>query len=85
MRRLTFLPAPLVLVAMAAACGGESPTEGTVIEVVKGSLLSVAGDGQMGSLGKPLLDTLIVKFADPSGNGLSGVAVAWSATRVALG
>ena len=29
---------------VATACGGESPTEGTVVEVVEGSLLSVAGE-----------------------------------------
>ena len=76
-RRLTLLPAPLVLVAMAAACGAETPTGETVVEVVEGSLLSVAGDGQVGSLGHPLSDSLIVKVADPSGNGLRGVAVRW--------
>ena len=62
---------------VAAACGAESPTGGTVVEVVEGSLLSVAGDGQVGSLGRPLSDSLIVKVADPSGNGLRGVAVRW--------
>jgi len=63
---------------VATACGGESPTEGTVVEVVEGSLLSVAGDGQVGNLGKPLSDSLIVKVVDPSGAGLPGVAVGWS-------
>ena len=63
---------------VAAACGAESPTGGTVVEVVEGSLLSVAGDGQVGSLGRPLSDSLIVKAADPSGNGLRGVTVRWS-------
>ena len=66
---------------MAAACGGESPTEGEVVEeveVVEGILLSVAGDGQVGTLGNPLSDPLVVKVADPSGNGLQGVTVGWS-------
>lgn len=67
-------PLPLV----AAACGAESPTGDTVVELVDGSLLSVAGDGQVGSLGHPLSDSLIVKVADPSGNGLPGVTVEWS-------
>ena len=65
---------------LVAACGAESPTAGTVevVEVVEGSLLSVAADGQVGILGKPLSDSLIVEVADPSGNGLPGVRVAWS-------
>ena len=63
---------------LAAACGGESPTEGTEIEVVEGSLLSVAGDGQVGSLGHPFSDSLIVKVTDASGTGLPGVTVGWS-------
>ncbi len=49
-----------------------------VVELVEGSLLSVAGDGQVGSLGHPLSDSLIVKVADPSGDGLPGVTVEWS-------
>ena len=62
------------LALVAAASGGESPTEGAVVEVVEvieGSLLSVAGDGQVGSLRHPLSDSLVVKVADPSGNGLN--------------
>ena len=47
------------------------------IAVAVGSLLIVAGDGQVGSLGLPLSDSLIVKVADPSGDGLPGVAVLW--------
>ena len=70
-------PLPLV----AATCGAESPTGDTVVELVDGSLLSVAGDGQVGSLGHPLSDSLIVKVADPSGNGLPGVTVEWSMWR----
>ncbi len=81
MRRLTLLPAPLVLVAMAAACGAESPTESAVVE---GSLLSVAGDGQVGSLGRPLSDSLIVKVANPSGDGVPGVTVRWSASSTGM-
>jgi len=61
---------------MAAACGGESPTEGVVAKV-QGSLLSVAGDGQVGNLGRPLSDSLIVRVVDPSGNVLPGVTVNW--------
>ena len=66
---------------VATACGGESPTEGEVVEVVEvveGSFLSVAGDGQVGSLGNPLTDSLVVRVADASGNGVPGVAVRWS-------
>ena len=50
---------------VAAACGGESPTGGMEDElnVVEGSLLIVAGDGQVGSLGHPLSDSLVVKVA----------------------
>ena len=70
---------------LAAACGGESPTEGTEVEVVEGSLLSVAGDGQLGNLGKPLSDSLIVKVADASGNGLPGVTVRWSVNSPSYG
>jgi hypothetical protein len=47
------------------------------VEVIDGSLLRVAGDGQVGNLGKPLSDSLIVKVADASGNGLPGVTVRW--------
>ena len=71
---------------VAAACGAESPTGGTVDEVVdvdeavEGSLLSIAGDAQVGNLGKPLSDPLIAKVVDPSGNGLGGVTVRWSAS-----
>ncbi|MEE9225329.1 MAG: hypothetical protein V3U68_03945, partial [Bacteroidota bacterium] len=63
---------------VAAGCGGESPTGGTVVEVAERRLLSVAGDGQVGSLGRPLSDSVIVKVVDPSGDGLRGVAVGWS-------
>jgi len=45
------------------------------VEVIDGSLLRVAGDGQVGNLGKPLSDSLIVKVVDASGNGLPGVTV----------
>ncbi len=50
---------------VATACGGEPPTGGAVVEVVQGTVLSVSGDGQVGNLGKPLSDLLIVKVADP--------------------
>ena len=43
------------------------------ITVIQASLLSVVGDGQVGSLGRRLSDSLIVKVADPSGAGLPGV------------
>ena len=73
---------PLVV----AACGGESPTEGTEVEVevIDGSLLRVTGDGQVGSLGRPLSDSLVVKVADASGAGLPGVTVRWSVTSIPL-
>ena len=64
---------------VAAACGGESPTEGTEdeLDLIEGSFLSVSGNGQVGTLSNPLSDSLIVKVADPSGNGLQGVTVSW--------
>ena len=48
---------------VATACGGESPTEGAVVEVVQGTLLSVSGDGQVGNLGKPLGDSVFTPAA----------------------
>ena len=65
---------------VAAACGGEPPTGGPGAgpNVVDGSLVSVAGDAQVGSLNHPLSDSLIVMVADPSGNGVPGVTVRWS-------
>ncbi len=80
---------------VAAACGAESLTGGVeaepnvpdvpdVPDVVEGSLLSVAGDGQVGSLGHPLSDSLIVKVADSSGDGLGGVTVEWSVSNTGL-
>ena len=71
---LWFCAFPLV----AAGCGGESPTEGPEVEVVEGSLLGIAGDKQVGTLGRPLSDSLIVEVADASGNVLPGVTVEWS-------
>ena len=73
-------PWSCALPLLAAACGGESPTGGTEdeLDLIEGSLLSVAGNGQVGTLSHPLSDSLIVKVADPSGNGLPGVTVGWS-------
>ena len=65
----------MVLVLTLGIVLGCSSEPGAVIQA---SLLSVAGDGQVGSLGRPLSNLLIVKVANPSGDGLPGVTVNWS-------
>ena len=84
-RHLALLCCSLPL--LAAACGGESPTEGSRVGpyvplVPLGSLLKVSGDGQVARLGHPLSRPLQIQVVDTSGNGLPGVRVTWSVSSL---
>jgi hypothetical protein len=41
------------------------------------TLVLVSGDGQIGSAGAPLADSLVVRLEDANGNGVGGKAITW--------
>jgi hypothetical protein len=43
-------------------------------------LVALGGDGQAGALGEALPESLAVRAADPFGNGVAGVPIAWTAS-----
>jgi adhesin/invasin len=69
---------PLALLAAATlACGGDDltlPNEGQPSE-----LTAVRGNGQNGTVGEPLADSLVVRVRDRFGNPVAGVEVSWTA------
>ncbi|MGH3372791.1 MAG: Ig-like domain-containing protein, partial [Nocardioidaceae bacterium] len=67
----------LTLAALGSACGGDNltlPNEGEPAEVE-----ILRGDGQNGTVGEVLGDSLVVKVTDRFGNPVGGAAVTWSA------
>ncbi|HEX6104473.1 MAG TPA: invasin domain 3-containing protein [Gemmatimonadales bacterium] len=71
-RRLLLLASVVAL----ASCGGSDltlPNEGQPAE-----LAVVRGNGQNGTIGQPLADSLVVRVEDRFGNPVGGVEVTWS-------
>ena len=79
-RRLTNRVRALILAVVggvAVSCGGDEltlPNEGQPAE-----LSVVRGDGQNGTVGEPLADSLVVQVRDRFGNAVGGVEVNWTA------
>ncbi len=66
-----------VVGGVAVSCGGDEltlPNEGQPAE-----LSVVRGDGQNGTVGEPLADSLVVQVRDRFGNAVGGVEVNWTA------
>ncbi len=66
------------LVALLAACGGDSGSEPD--PAVATNLLKVAGDGQSGTVGQVLPSAPSVKVTDASSRGVAGVTVTFTIT-----
>ena len=67
----------LALLAAALACGGDDltlPNEGQPAEIEV-----VRGNGQNGTVGEPLADSLVVQVQDRFGNPVAGAEVSWRA------
>lgn len=63
----------LLVLPFAAGCGeAGGPGSGP-----PATLALVAGDGQTGTVGRPVRDPLTVKVADADGNGVRGIGVSW--------
>ncbi|HEU5039341.1 MAG TPA: Ig-like domain-containing protein [Gemmatimonadales bacterium] len=70
-------PLALALAAAALACGGDDltlPNEGQPAEIT-----IVRGNGQNGTIGQPVADSLVVRVVDRFGDPVSGVEVSWRA------
>ncbi|MBA3260578.1 MAG: Ig-like domain-containing protein, partial [Gemmatimonadales bacterium] len=67
----------LAVAALALACGGDDltlPNEGQPAE-----LAAVRGNGQNGTVGAPLADSLVVRVLDRFGSPIGGIEVSWTA------
>jgi hypothetical protein len=65
---------------VSAAVDGEPLAQTTQIQFVPGtaaSLTLVSGDGQTGTVGEPLSDSLVVRVTDALGNPVPGITVTW--------
>ena len=72
----TWLPA-LALAAGSITCGGDI-AEPPPPPPQPATLESLAGDGQVGNIGRPLLDSLVVRVSDADGKPYGGAIVSWS-------
>lgn len=76
LRRLRIWTLTALLAGVSLRCGGDG---GSVNPPAPGSVEIVDGNGQVGLVGQPLPDPLVVRVLDESGAPLAGVGVQWAA------
>ena len=65
-------------VAVSASSGSASQAVPVSVTLVPHSMIKVAGDAQRGTVGSPLLDSLVAEVRDQGGTPIEGAAVSWS-------
>ena len=64
--------------AVSASSGSASQAVPVSVTLVPHSMIKVAGDAQRGTVGSPLLDSLVAEVRDQGGTPIEGAAVSWS-------
>jgi hypothetical protein len=83
LHKLALRLAPFAFIFALAACSGESggrtPTDALDAEGTRGLVLApYAGDGQSGTVGTTLADSLVVELRTPSGQPVPNAEVTWT-------